>query len=102
MLQSGPPEALRSVYGVKAQMLLPLINGAQDKVQAWISVHFVPSPREWIEDEARTLLHEAGIKVLWHFTCSWLSQVDSRSGEDRIVWSGGIRSISITSGRYLW
>jgi maleate isomerase len=55
-----PPKALMSVYGVKAQMLLPLMVGKD--VMAWISVHYVPSTREWTETEV-SALHEAGQKV---------------------------------------
>jgi maleate isomerase len=55
-----PPAALMSVYGVKAQMLLPLLEGAA--VQGWISVHDATSTREWTPDET-TALKEAGSKV---------------------------------------
>jgi maleate isomerase len=55
-----PPAALMSVYGVKAQMLLPLLEG--DVVQGWISVHDVTSTRDWTPDEI-TALKEAGNKV---------------------------------------
>jgi maleate isomerase len=41
----APPEALKTVYGTKAQMLAPLIRGGH--LQGWISVHYNPGPREW-------------------------------------------------------
>ncbi|KAK9344075.1 Asp/Glu/Hydantoin racemase-domain-containing protein [Lipomyces starkeyi] len=48
-----PPKALMGVYGVKAQMLAPLHQG--DHLTAWISVHYVPSTREWKEQEIQAL-----------------------------------------------
>ncbi|KAK9243748.1 hypothetical protein V1506DRAFT_367497 [Lipomyces tetrasporus] len=48
-----PPKALMGVYGVKAQMLAPLFQG--DNLIAWISVHYVPSKREWTETEIQAL-----------------------------------------------
>jgi maleate isomerase len=55
-----PPKALMSVYGVKAQMLIPLMVGIG--AMAWISVHYVPSPREWSEGDVAAL-HEAARKT---------------------------------------
>ncbi|KAK9364699.1 Asp/Glu/Hydantoin racemase-domain-containing protein [Lipomyces kononenkoae] len=48
-----PPKALMGVYGVKAQMLTPLYQG--DDLIAWISVHYIPSTREWSEKEIQAL-----------------------------------------------
>jgi maleate isomerase len=55
-----PPAALISVYSVKAQMLLPLLEGAA--LQGWISVHDATSTRDWTLDEI-TALKEAGRNV---------------------------------------
>jgi len=55
-----PPKALMNAYGVKAQMLLPLMSG--DEAGAWISVHYVPSTREWSEKDVEEL-HAAGRQV---------------------------------------
>jgi len=55
-----PPAALLSVYQVKAQMLIPLMVG--NEVQAWISIHYVPSTREWTETDI-SALHTAGKTV---------------------------------------
>lgn len=40
-----PPQALIGVYGVKAQVLGPLIW--EDRLVGWISVHHIPETREW-------------------------------------------------------
>ena len=55
-----PPKALVSVYGVKAQMLLPLLQG--EEVMGLISVHNIPFPKAWSADEI-SALEEAGSKV---------------------------------------
>ncbi|KAK9479834.1 Asp/Glu/Hydantoin racemase-domain-containing protein [Lipomyces japonicus] len=48
-----PPKALMGIYGVKAQMLGGIFTG--DKLAAWISIHYVPSIREWKSDEVNKL-----------------------------------------------
>lgn len=48
-----PPLALMDVYGVKAQMLVPLAWG--DHLAGWISVHHIGSTRAWQEDEMAAL-----------------------------------------------
>ncbi|MEW9584388.1 GAF domain-containing protein [Paraburkholderia sp. DGU8] len=48
-----PPKALTAVYGVKAQMLAPLM--AQDELFGFVSLHYVPSTRVWSEGEIATL-----------------------------------------------
>jgi maleate isomerase len=40
-----PPQALLDVYGVRAQMLAPLVR--DNLLVGWISVHYTPSPRIW-------------------------------------------------------
>jgi maleate isomerase len=63
-----PPEALMNAYGVKAQMLAPLVWGR--RLVGWVSVHQTGSPRQWRPEEiealrktaleARQLLESAG------------------------------------------
>jgi maleate isomerase len=63
-----PPQALMGVYGVKAQVLGPLIW--RDRLVGWISVHHIPETREWTQsdidamkqamDKAQRLLENAG------------------------------------------
>lgn len=48
-----PPGALMNAYGVKAQMLGPLVWG--DEVVGWISVHHVAGTRKWTAAEAAAL-----------------------------------------------
>jgi maleate isomerase len=48
-----PPKALMNVYGVKAQMLYPLIW--QDEVLGWVSVHYIPSVRHWTEADIEAI-----------------------------------------------
>jgi maleate isomerase len=57
----APPKALMTVYGVKAQMLIPLMS-PEGEAGAWISVHYVPSTREWSESDVAAL-HSAGRDV---------------------------------------
>jgi len=42
-----PPKALMDIYGVRAQMLVPLMYEDGDGAGGWISVHFVPGTRSW-------------------------------------------------------
>ena len=56
-----PPEKLMSYYGVKAQMLSPIV--VDDEVQGVISVHYNDGPREWSgEDIAALELATAEVK----------------------------------------
>jgi maleate isomerase len=48
-----PPQALMGIYGVKAQMLAPLM--AQDQVFGWLSVHYVVGTRTWNERDIAAL-----------------------------------------------
>lgn len=62
------PKALVGVYGVKAQVLGPLVW--RDRLVGWISIHHVPGTREWTPrdlgamraamDKAKSLLEETG------------------------------------------
>jgi maleate isomerase len=56
-----PPQALLDVYGVKAQVLAPLVRKQQ--LIGWISVHYTLSPRVWTADEIETV-ENAATKVL--------------------------------------
>jgi len=49
----SPPLALLDVYGVRAQMLAPLV--LKDSLVGWISVHENRSPREWTQKEIQVL-----------------------------------------------
>jgi len=49
-----PPKALMGTYGVKAQMLAPLVM-ADGHVLGWLSVHYTPSTREWTEADIAAL-----------------------------------------------
>ncbi len=49
-----PPKALMEVYGVKAQMLVGL-EAANGEGIGWISVHYVPSTRQWSDAEVAAL-----------------------------------------------
>lgn len=48
-----PPKELIEFYGVRAQMLAPLIRDGQ--LIGIISVHYAPGPREWTEDDVAVL-----------------------------------------------
>lgn len=50
-----PPKALMEVYGVKAQMLIPLMRANGEDAGSWISVHYVPSTRTWSEEDIDAL-----------------------------------------------
>jgi maleate isomerase len=49
----SPPKDLIQVYGVKAQMLGPLVW--DDKLVGFISVHYTPSTRHWSQKEITAL-----------------------------------------------
>jgi maleate isomerase len=49
----APPAALIDFYGVKAQMLGPIV--LDDSVIGWISVHYTPGPREWTHKDVAAL-----------------------------------------------
>lgn len=48
-----PPDVLLQMYGVKAQMLCPLIH--HDAVVGWISVHDTKGPHSWNSSEIQLL-----------------------------------------------
>ena len=49
----APPRALIDFYGVKAQMLGPIVR--DDRVIGWISVHYTLGFREWGEEDVAAL-----------------------------------------------
>jgi maleate isomerase len=49
----APPPELLAVYGVKAQMLAPVVRGAE--LVGWLSVHDVISTRRWSGPEVAAL-----------------------------------------------
>jgi GAF domain-containing protein len=49
----APPTALITTYGVKAQMLAPVID--RDRVLGWVSVHDCTRSRSWRESDVRAL-----------------------------------------------
>jgi maleate isomerase len=53
MADPAPPPALIDYYGVKAQMLGPVVR--DDRVIGIISVHYTPGPREWSEKDVAAL-----------------------------------------------
>lgn len=48
-----PPQGLLDVYGVKAQMLGPVVRGGE--LVGWVSAHYAPNPRAWSEDDVAAL-----------------------------------------------
>lgn len=51
--QVKPTKALMQVYGVKAQMLAPII--IHGELRAWISVHHVGDVRHWLPEEVSSI-----------------------------------------------
>jgi GAF domain-containing protein len=49
----APPQALIDLYGVKAQMLGPLVRDGH--LIGWISVHYTHGPREWSDEDVDAL-----------------------------------------------
>lgn len=49
----SPPKELMQIYGTKAQMLAPIVRGAD--MVGWLSVHYNPSTREWSRDDVVAL-----------------------------------------------
>jgi GAF domain-containing protein len=48
-----PPPELLEFYGVKAQMLAPIVGGTE--LIGLVSVHYTPSPRHWTTEEIDAL-----------------------------------------------
>ena len=48
-----PPPELLEFYGVKAQMLAPIVGGSE--LIGLVSVHYTPSPRHWTSEEIEAL-----------------------------------------------
>jgi maleate isomerase len=49
----SPPRELMEIYGTKAQMVVPIVRGAD--MVGWVSVHYNPSPREWTSEDVAAL-----------------------------------------------
>jgi maleate isomerase len=49
----APPSELIEVYGVKAQMLAPIVR--DDRLAGVISVHYAPGPRVWSTEDVAVL-----------------------------------------------
>src|SRR3954452_22281829 len=52
-LDPGVPAALLDVYGVRSQMLAPILLGGE--LHGVISVHYAPGPRAWTANEQAVL-----------------------------------------------
>jgi GAF domain-containing protein len=48
-----PPPELLEFYGVKAQMLAPIVGGSE--LIGLVSVHYTPSPRHWTAEDIAAL-----------------------------------------------
>jgi len=48
-----PPQELMDLYGVRAEILAPLMDGG--RIVGIVSVHYAPGPREWTELEIEAL-----------------------------------------------
>ncbi len=53
----APPSELIERYGVKAQMLAPIVR--DDRLIGVISVHYVPGPRDWSSEDVAALQEAA-------------------------------------------
>jgi maleate isomerase len=49
----APPSELIEHYGVKAQMLAPILR--EDRLEGLISVHYAPGPRDWSSEDVAVL-----------------------------------------------
>jgi maleate isomerase len=49
----APPSELIEHYGVKAQMLAPIVR--DDRLVGVISVHYAPGPRDWSSENVAVL-----------------------------------------------
>ena len=49
----APPSELIKLYGVKAQMLAPIVR--EDRLAGVISVHYAPGPRVWSSEDVAVL-----------------------------------------------
>ena len=56
----APPSELTELYGVRAQMLAPLVR--EGRLMGVISVHYVPGPRDWSGEDVAAL-QEASERV---------------------------------------
>jgi maleate isomerase len=54
----APPVELTTIYGAKAQMLAPVEEGSA--LIGWVSVHYLPSPRKWTQEDIAAITAAAG------------------------------------------
>jgi maleate isomerase len=54
----APPVELTTIYGAKAQMLAPVEEGGA--LIGWVSVHYLPSPRQWTQEDIAAITAAAG------------------------------------------
>lgn len=57
----APPPELIDYYGVKAQMLGPIVR--DDRVIGWISVHYTPGCRNWSKKDVAAL--QDAVERVW-------------------------------------
>lgn len=57
MADPAPPPELIELYGVKAQMVAPLVR--EDRLVGVISVHYIPGPRDWSAEDVAALQEAA-------------------------------------------
>jgi GAF domain-containing protein len=55
--EPAPPPELVELYGVKAQMLAPIVR--EDRLAGVISVHYIPGPRDWRAQDVAALKEAA-------------------------------------------
>jgi len=71
-----PPQALIDVYGVKAQMLAPLVH--RDELVGWVSVHHAAGVREWEPEEVAVLVAAARDAYATLLACGAFSDEEPR------------------------
>jgi len=49
----APPSELIELYGVRAQMLAPIVR--EDRLAGVVSVHYAPGPRNWSSEDVAVL-----------------------------------------------
>src|SRR5215210_2734452 len=49
----APPSELIELYGVRAQMLAPIVR--EDRLAGVLSVHYAPGPRDWSSEDVAVL-----------------------------------------------
>jgi len=78
-VEPAPPKELIEFYGVRAQMLGPLVRDGS--LIGWISVHDTAGPREWNEKDMAALLR--AVERLLDELASWEYEKFTDAREDR-------------------